>query len=53
MNAIGIKGGHSNGTLVGGKGHKGTFPNKDQNITWLKSKVSPESFEFYSKLELK
>jgi hypothetical protein len=53
MNAIGIKGGHSKETLVGGKGHKGTFPNKDPELRWLKSKVDQESFEFYSKLELK
>lgn len=50
MTAIGIK--HGQG-LTGGKGHVQTFPNKDPNLAWLKSKVSPQSFEFYSKLELK
>lgn len=50
MSAIGIK--HGIG-LTGGKGHVQKFPNKDPELLWLKSKVSPESFEFYSKLELK
>lgn len=48
--AIGIK--HGIG-LCGGKGHKQTMPNKDQNLEWLKSKVDETSYEFYSKLELK
>ena len=48
--AIGIK--HGIG-LCGGKGHKGVFPNKDQDLLWLKSKVDETSYEFYSKLELK
>lgn len=50
LGAIGIK--HGIG-LCGGKGHVQTFKNKDPELTWLKSKVTPESFEFYSKLELK
>lgn len=48
--AIGIK--HGIG-LCGGRGHVQKMPNKDPDLKWLKSKVSPESFEFYSKLELK
>jgi hypothetical protein len=48
--AIGIK--HNLGK-VGGNGHVQTFPNKDPELTWLKSKVDENSFEFYSKLELK
>lgn len=53
MSAIGIKGGHGERALVGGRGHRQKFPNADPNLTWLKSKVSAESYEFYSKLELK
>lgn len=47
--AIGIK--HGIG-LTGGKGHKATFPNRDPDLMWLKSKVDPVSFEFYSNLKL-
>lgn len=46
--AIGIKG-HGFG-LVGGKGHRQTFKNKDPEMKWLKSKVDEESFEFYESL---
>lgn len=49
MNAIGIK--HGIG-LTGGKGHVQTNKNKDPNLTWLQSKVSVESFEFYSSLKV-
>lgn len=49
MNAIGIK--HGIG-LCGGKGHVQTNKNKDYSLQWLKSKVSAESFEFYSNTEL-
>jgi hypothetical protein len=47
--AIGIK--HGIG-MTGGKGHKATFPNRDPDLQWLKSKVDPVSFEFYSNLKL-
>jgi hypothetical protein len=47
--AIGIK--HEIG-MTGGKGHKATFPNRDPDLQWLKSKVDQKSFEFYSNLKL-
>jgi hypothetical protein len=48
--AIGIK--HNTG-LVGGKGHKMTFKNMDEEMAWLKSKVDQESYIFYKSLKLK
>lgn len=47
--AIGIK--HGTG-LCGGKGHQQVLPNKDPDLTWLRSRVDPVSFEFYSKLKV-
>jgi hypothetical protein len=49
--AIGIKG-HGYG-MVGGKGHVQIFPNKDPDMTWLKSKVDTEAYVFYQSLKLK
>lgn len=47
--AIGIK--HGIG-MTGGKGHSQTFPNKDGDLSWLKSKVDDVSYEFYSTLKV-
>jgi hypothetical protein len=48
--AIGIKG-HGFG-LTGGNGHKMVMRNKDIDLSWLKSRVDEESFNFYSRLAL-
>lgn len=37
---------------TGGKGHRMTFKNKDNDLSFLKSRVDEESFEFYTKLML-
>lgn len=39
--------------LTGGKGHRMTFKNKDPELKFLKSRVDPESFQFYKDLMLK
>jgi hypothetical protein len=46
---IGIK--HSIG-LCGGKGHRITMRNKDHNLSFLRSRVDDQAFEFYTKLML-
>lgn len=46
---LGIK--HSVGKC-GGKGHRMTMKNKDNDLSFLKSRVDEESFEFYTKLML-
>jgi hypothetical protein len=46
---LGIK--HNMG-LVGGKGHRMNMRNKDNDLRFLKSRVSEESFEFYKTLML-
>jgi hypothetical protein len=46
---IGIK--HGIGK-VGGKAHGFEMKNKDPDLAWLKSKVDPQAYEFYSKLKL-
>jgi hypothetical protein len=46
--AIGIK--HGMGR-VGGKAHGFEMKNKDPDLTWLKSKIDQDAFEFYSKLK--
>ena len=45
--AIGMK--HGVGHCAG-KGHLMTFPNKDADLSWLKSKVDESSFEFYKSI---
>lgn len=45
--AIGMK--HGLGRCAG-KGHQMLFPNKDNNLSWLKSRVDEKSFEFYRTL---
>lgn len=35
---------------TGGKGHRMTFANKDKNLSFLRSRVDDEAFEFYTKL---
>lgn len=47
--AIGIK--HGIG-LCGGKGHRGVFPNKDPDLSWLKARIDETSYNFYSNLKL-
>jgi hypothetical protein len=47
--AIGIK--HGIG-MTGGKGHRATFPNRDPDLRWLRSKVDHKSFEFYSNIKI-
>lgn len=37
---------------TGGKGHRMTFVNKDKNLSFLRSRVNEEAFEFYTKLML-
>jgi len=44
---IGIK--HGMG-LCGGMGHRQTFPFKDYEMKWIKSKVDEQSFELYKEL---
>lgn len=46
---LGIK--HNVGK-VGGKGHRMTMKNKDNDLKFLKSRVSGEAFEFYTKMML-
>lgn len=46
---LGLK--HSIG-LVGGKGHRMTFKNKDPELKFLQSRTDPESFQFYKDLML-
>lgn len=48
--AIGIK--HGIG-VCGGKGHLISMHNKDQDMQWLKEKVSEDAFEFYQELSEK
>lgn len=37
---------------VGGNGHRLTMKNRDNDLTFLKSRVDPEAYEFYTKLML-
>lgn len=46
---LGMK--HGQG-LCGGKGHRMTMRNKDNDLKFLRSRVSDEAFEFYTKMIL-